>query len=196
MFRSRAAKTLGILVAAMTVGTLALTAMETGPLQPSANHLAAVPGRPTPSVDRVVRGTSPLQRHKWRHIIVHADDDPRCGLVPACHFIVDLRDPAGGAVIRRTRRWDDQADGRHAFLPGLDWNRTSIGICLLGDFTRTAPSPGQLNALVELTRRLQELTDIPRDRVYLAGQIGQEITSPGPAFPTRAYRGALLRGAR
>jgi N-acetyl-anhydromuramyl-L-alanine amidase AmpD len=68
--------------------------------------------------------------------------------------------------------------------PGDDnrWNLHSIGICLVGDFTKTAPSQQQMDALVRLVRALMaeygiEARDVvPHHHVH-------PTQCPGPRFP-------------
>lgn len=193
MFRSRAVKTLSALVAAMTVGAILLMLMETSPVRPPSSHFAAVAEDRTDSLDVVLETKVPFQPLKWRNIIVHCRPHPAGKLIQGCHFVVDMRDPGGAVTIQRTARWEDQADGRHVFVRGVNWNDSSIGVCLIGDFSRRPPRARQIKGLVNLATRLQELFGIPRDNVYLAGDIGQAATSPGRAFPRQRFEGQLLR---
>ena len=78
-----------------------------------------------------------------------------------------------------------------------NWNayRNSIGVCLIGDFSRRPPAPGQFTELVELVRRLQAACGdrpLPASTVYLHRQIDPRTDSPGPAFPAQAFESYLI----
>jgi len=72
------------------------------------------------------------------------------------HFLID----ASGQV------WQGRAldwQGAHA---GGDGNIGNIGICMLGDFSTSAPSHEAMDALEQLVDRLSEIHRISRSRVY------------------------------
>lgn len=192
MFRSRAVKTLSLLVAAMTAGTIALMLMETPPIRPTRSHLAAATP-PADSLGPVFDSRVPFQPLKWRNIVLHASTDPRGKILSGCHFVLDMREADADPKILSTPRWKDQTDGRHVFVRGVNWNDSSIGLCLVGDFSRRGPSPRQMKTLLALTRKIQRRFGIPRDNVYLAADIGQAETSPGPAFPREKLDAQLIR---
>ena len=196
MFRSRTVKSLCALVAAMTLGAIALMLMERDPVRPPAPHLAAVSGARDEPLDIVVTSRVPFQPLKWRNIVVHSTPSARNALVPGCHFVVDMQDRDGPVKIQRTGRWEDQSDGRHVFVRGVNWNANSIGVCLVGDLAGRPPSRQHLDGVLRLVRKLQEQFQIPRDNVYLAGDIGQQATSPGPAFPAERFNSRLLPTTR
>jgi len=49
-------------------------------------------------------------------------------------------------------RWRKQKTGAHCKTADNYFNEHGIGICLVGDFTRTSPTPRQMASLVRLTR--------------------------------------------
>ena len=73
----------------------------------------------------------------------------------AYHFVID-----GKGIVHETRPLDEV--GYHAGV--LDVNKHSIGICLLGDFTKERPSEGQMEALKEILARMILFFDLkPKD---------------------------------
>ena len=68
--------------------------------------------------------------------------------------------------------------------PGDDnrWNLHSIGVCLVGDFTRMGPSERQMDALVRLVRALMAEYDIPPDAV-VPHRFVHGTECPGISFP-------------
>jgi len=189
MFGSRTIKTLTALLVSMTLGALALMMLETAPVEPSAQHLAAV-AAPAGQAGRIVWDTEvPVQAIKWRMIVVHSSAGGAPGLGEQCHFIV-----AADGSIQPTDLWRRQMPGNHVHVPGRDFNSMSIGICLVGDFSSQAPPKQQLAALADLTRSLQRTLQISADRVYLHSDLDVAGASPGAAFPARAFDHNLYRG--
>ena len=72
------------------------------------------------------------------------------------HFLIG---PSGRVFEGRSLEWQ----GAHAYK---DNNVGNVGICLLGNFEETRPTPEQLRALEGLVADLSARYDIPRNRVY------------------------------
>ena len=104
------------------------------------------------------------------------------------HFVIGNGRGAGDGEIEVGPRWRMQRDGAHA----RGMNDLSIGICLVGDFTRTYPTEAQMRHLVELARYLQQRFTIPKSRVHLHSEVSPSGTlCPGKHFPASAFRAAL-----
>lgn len=188
MFGSRTVKTLTALLVSMTLGAAALILLETAPVEPTAQHLAAV-SAPAGNCGRVVCDTEvPIQAIKWRTIIIHGSAAEGPGLPQQCHFLI-----GSDGRIAATALWRRQMSGEHVYVPGRDLNAVSIGVCIMGDFSQQAPSAAQLASLADLTRSLQRTLEIPADRVYLHSDLDASSSSPGAAFPTRAFDHNLYR---
>jgi N-acetylmuramoyl-L-alanine amidase len=188
---SRTIKTLAILLIAMTVGAVALMVMEVSPSLPTRNLAAMAEGS---AAGKVVQQTDvPIQASKWRHVVVHSSAEGR-DIARKCHFLV-LPEPGGdGVVFVATELWKGQLAGEHAY-GRYDYNRDSIGVCLMGDFSRKAPSNEQYTALVALVQYLQAFFEIEPARVYLYRDlVGGDW--PGKAFPTSDFSSRLLNPGR
>jgi len=194
MDRSRMIRTLVALLAALTVGTFVLLALETrpahpGPALPLAKHLQGNEA----VLSEVTNTNVPLLHDRWLNIVIHdsiceMNGDPTAD----CHFVIygpDSADLAGR--VRATGRWRQQARGAHIAVPGRDFNAVSIGICLEGDLADKAPSAEQLEALSALTRALQRKLGIGSERVYLHGDLAS-AHCPGSAFDVGAFRATLI----
>lgn len=188
MTRSRTVKTLAALVMAMTVGTFALMLLElkADPLKAHGN-LAAEANSPEVMNDVVLKGTAvPVQPMSWRIIILHSSPDADTPVARGCHFIVHV--PSDNVLtVEATSWWKDQSFGRHAYAPGYDYNRQSIGICLVGDFSSQPPSGEQLDATVSLVKALREHCAISPANVYLARQLPLRDKTPGESFPAERF---------
>lgn len=184
MAGSRMVKTLVALVVAMTVGALALILMETDPIIPAVTRAVLIEA-PNDFHAVAIDADAPL--NDWRNIIVHSAVDKNSTVARGSHFIIM---PDGTA--RDSGLWRRQETGTHVSRPRQGWNNDSVGICLIGDFSRITPTASQYKMLVSLTRKLQKAFHIAPDNVYLAGQIGQIRTSPQRAFPSQRWEEALL----
>jgi hypothetical protein len=189
MPRSRTIKSLAALVMAMTVGTFVLMLLElqADPLRSPVEPLSAV-AAPRADFEWVLSGTKvPVQLLKWRNVIVHSAPDPDGTLPTGCHFLVQQHPDDSGSYVIATARWRHQVDGRHVAVPGYDYNRNSIGICLIGDFSSRPPERDQFDAVVGLVRELRRYCRISSDHVYLGKQLPLRRKSPGDAFPAALF---------
>ncbi len=102
----------------------------------------------------------------------------------AYHFLID---PSGRVFDGRSLRWQ----GAHA---GGSNNVRNIGICLLGDFDREAPTRAALTALAELTRGLRTQYGIAGRDVLGHGEL-KTTACPGRHLASwlRSYRGTGSR---
>lgn len=187
MFTPRTGKVLATLVAAMTLGALLLMLMESDPPRPSENDLAVVRA----TMLEETRALSPI----WRRIVIHSSEGGQDPLPNLCHFIVRSSPDAEGRWITPTSLWRQQTPGRHIYVPGMDYNADSIGICLMGNFDVVPPSRGQLQALLHLVRQLQSACSISAENVYLRRQLHDQPPLPGNAFPVGTFERGLLRRA-
>jgi len=104
-------------------------------------------------------------------------------------------DSADGAV-EVTFRWEQQRTGAHCGGTPDNWaNEEAVGICLVGDFTQSGPTPAQLRSLTRLVRFLQQRYGIPPRRIYGHGTTpGARITEcPGRFFPMAQFKATLNR---
>lgn len=190
--RSGTIKTLVALVASMTLGAALLLAMETAPARPTVPlPLQATSGSmPEMTAVRTVDPQIGIQYVKWRNVVIH--DTTRDGLAVAegCHFVVGSAGRIGEGVVKPTKLWYQQADGRHIDVPGGDYDAHSIGICVLTD-GRSGPTEKQMVALANLIRTLQAACQIPPERVYLHSDLAQD-GCPGRHFPAESLRRTLL----
>ena len=82
-------------------------------------------------------------------------------------FVIGNGNGSGDGHVEVTFRWREQIAGAHVGgTPGNWANEDAIGICLVGDFTKTSPTSRQMNSLVKLIRFLQRRYRIPKSRIY------------------------------
>jgi N-acetylmuramoyl-L-alanine amidase-like protein len=129
----------------------------------------------------------------WRYIVIHhsATDSGSASSFDKAHrargwdglgydFVIGNGNGSSDGAVEVGYRWREQKRGAHA---GNDlFNEHGIGICLVGDFTRTDPSPAQMRALSRLCNFLSGYCHIPRENYRLHGDV-RTTTCPGPRFP-------------
>lgn len=100
-------------------------------------------------------------------------------------FVIGNGTDTADGEIEPTARWRKQTDGAHV----KGWNDLAIGICLVGNFEETDPTPAQADALRTLVRYLRGRFAIPGERVVGHGQLGA-TACPGKRFSVRAVAAA------
>ena len=161
-----------------------------------------------------VGGESRIEADRWQSIVIHHSGrmtgtvrelDGRAkqaglnGL--GYHFVIGNGSGLSDGVVESGYRWQDQSPGAHvAISPGAgdaewkranDLNRTSVGICLIGNGNRQPFTEAQIRALIDLVRGLQRECDIPASRVLLHSDVFSG-DDPGRYFPTDRLESHIL----
>jgi N-acetylmuramoyl-L-alanine amidase len=145
---------------------------------------------------------------KWKYIIIHhsASDVGDALLFHKSHtnyrgfsrglgyhFVIDngtYGKPNG--YIEVSPRWLKQHDGAHCKAGGM--NHKSIGVCLVGNFSKDNLSDKQLSSLVYLVDILKRYYHIPRKNIMGHGQVpGAQTECPGTKFPWSKFFEQLNR---
>ncbi|OUU08220.1 MAG: hypothetical protein CBC00_08360 [Verrucomicrobia bacterium TMED40] len=152
------------------VGQKLIVPLKGGNLKPASSLLSS-------TVKRSLDGIRP-KSGKWKRIVIHHSATPtddamnmhrvhkargmKNGL--AYHFVISngSRKASDGEIFMGGR-WKDQLDGGH--MKSLTYNRTSIGICLIGNFELRAPTTQQMNSLEGLCEYLMKRCGIRVDQV-------------------------------
>jgi hypothetical protein len=138
-------------------------------------------------------------RRAWRYIVIHhsatetgcakafdaehrqrRDKDGRRWDGLGYDFVIGNGTGSGDGAVEVGYRWRDQKRGAHA---GNDlMNEQGIGICLVGDFTKSSPTAAQMRSLSRLCNYLSAYCGIPRSNFRLHGDV-KTTSCPGPLFP-------------
>jgi hypothetical protein len=175
---------------------------------------APSPPKPAPSPPRLERGSSawypPSYLEKnWTAVVIHhsATDNGNTAIFDkwhregnhwdgvGYHFVIGNGTDSGDGVVEPTYRWRGQKTGAHCGGTAGNWaNEDGVGICLVGNFNKTAPTRGQMQSLLRLARFLQARYRIPKSRVYgHGGTPGANRTDcPGRKFPMYWLKTRLL----
>ena len=116
----------------------------------------------------------------------------------------------GDGLVEVGYRWNRQLAGAHVAgatatesRNGLDrtslstadadqYNRHSIGICMIGNGNRREFTDRQIHELITIVRALQAQFGIPGAAVYLHSDLSK-VSSPGKFFPTAEFEAQIRR---
>lgn len=135
--------------------------------------------------------------NQWRHIVIHHSAS-RVGSAKsfdrfhreerhmenglAYHFVIGNGHGMGDGELAIGDRWKRQIQGGH--LSSYALNQISIGICLVGDFSKTKPTAKQMETLEALVAYLMDDAKVPLSRVTTHTLIHPKHTlCPGKYFP-------------
>ena len=147
----------------------------------------------------------PKADRPWKYIVLHhsatnsggyaqIDRDHRkllgfagCGY----HFVIGNGTDSGDGQIEVADRWLNQKNGVHCRNgKSPDVNEYGIGICLVGNFDQTEPTPKQIVAAQALVAYLGDRYTIPADHRGTHDEFATgETACPGQYFPTDSILG-------
>jgi hypothetical protein len=111
------------------------------------------------------------------------------------HFVIGNGTSSGDGVVEVGSRWQTQKHGAHCKTPDNYYNEHGIGICLVGDFTKSRPTQRQMASLRRLVAFLCDQCRIPDSRVTTHGLVTRKTQCPGRNFPIMSLRRSLAMGA-
>jgi len=105
----------------------------------------------------------------------------------AYHFVIGNGKGMPDGAIVAGNRWQKQLPGGHLASESL--NRISLGICLVGNFEKSPPTPAQLKSLAALTNYLMARCRLSVAAVKTHQQINTVYTAcPGKKFPVNSVK--------
>jgi len=204
LLRSRGGIVVGAFSFSMLVLSGVLLALD-GPNAPAVGGRTIAPlAAPRLSVplETILQPPAGLDRQRWDRIVIHhsrsrfgdpaqiAREHERLGLAGmGYHFVIGNGRGMADGELHIGSRWLGQQPGAHvAGANSLDLNRTSIGVCLVGDGRSERFGRQQLDRLVDSVVALARGLDIPISRINLHQDLAG-VVGPGPFFPReRFYR--------
>ncbi len=148
----------------------------------------------------------------WKYVVVHHSANPSGGYDQidrdhrkvlgheGCgyHFVIGNGTDTPDGQVEASGRWIDQKPGVHCRNGKTpDVNEYGIGICLVGNFDHSAPTPKQVAAAAALVNYLEKRYRIATDHVGTHDQFASTPTAcPGRNFPREAIFGRSPLAAR
>jgi N-acetyl-anhydromuramyl-L-alanine amidase AmpD len=96
------------------------------------------------------------------------------------HFVIGNGQGMADGMVEPTFRWRQQLHGAHA--GDRQYNQEGIGICLVGDFNDSPPTPRQIDSLKRLVDMLVGQYSIDRESVVRHSDVAA-TECPGSRFP-------------
>jgi N-acetylmuramoyl-L-alanine amidase len=167
---------------------------------------------PKPRTEEMPTGwlPAPQMEKQWSAIVIHhsGTNNGNVAIFDRWHrqgnhwegvgydFVIGNGTNSADGQVEVTYRWRNQQTGAHCGGTAGNWaNEEAIGICLVGNFDQTSPTPRQMQSLVKLIRFLQKRYGIPKSRVYGHNTTpGANATDcPGKKFPMAKLKLLLER---
>lgn len=144
----------------------------------------------------------PVADRDWQVIVIHhsASDVGDAHVFDAAHrargwdelgyhFVIGNGTGTPDGYVEVGSRWKKQKHGAHCKTPSNYYNEYGIGICLVGNFDESSPSPAQLATLRRLLTFLSLRYHISADRLYGHGEVrGTHTRCPGRHLPMNDLR--------
>ncbi|MBI5725366.1 MAG: N-acetylmuramoyl-L-alanine amidase [Planctomycetes bacterium] len=163
--------------------------------------------RPQNNLAAIVRPNPPVvpQKRQWQYIVIHHSATPSGNAAAfdrehrargwdelGYHFVIDNGRGGPDGKIEVGQRWLGQRQGAHTGnTPDDAYNQHGIGICLVGDFTRSKPTKAQIASLTKLVKKLMADNSIGPQNVTGHGEApGARTSCPGEwldAFRTGTF---------
>ncbi len=144
---------------------------------------------------------------KWKAIVIHhtATLTGNMSSIDSAHkhngwegvgydFVIGNGKGSKDGQVEVTFRWRKQVTGAHCKSKNNWANKDSIGICLVGNFSRTRPGYKQMNSLVNLVSFLQKRYGIPSRNIFGHENTPSHTTAtecPGKYFPWNTFDSML-----
>lgn len=156
-----------------------------------------------------LRPSGGVERGRWRVIVIHhsaSSKDTPAGMNQAhldrgwdrglgYHFVIGngVNYPDGKLFVGQ--RWKGQVTGAHckasagryfgALRPNNYFNDRGVGICLVGNFEETQPTPRQIETCRQLVAWLFSNTSVAPGDMYGHGQVTNKTACPGSNLRAR-----------
>jgi hypothetical protein len=160
---------------------------------------------PVPAVIAPANWYPPVRDNCWKVIVVHHSASETGGARAfdvahrargwdelGYHFVIGNGTDTPDGYVEVGPRWFKQKHGAHCKTPDNFYNDYGIGICLVGNFDETSPSPKQMESLRKLVTFLMQRYQLSPGSIYGHGEVrGTATDCPGRYFPMVSLRYSL-----
>jgi N-acetyl-anhydromuramyl-L-alanine amidase AmpD len=113
------------------------------------------------------------------------------------HFVIGNGTDTPDGTVEVGSRWRKQKYGAHAMSEDGFYNHYGIGICVVGNFEHSTPTPEQMESLRRLMVFLMDRYQIGADQVYGHQEVkGNDTLCPGRYFPLDSLRYWLFNACK
>jgi hypothetical protein len=109
------------------------------------------------------------------------------------HFVIGNGSESGDGEIEVGPRWPVQKHGAHAKTVDNKYNEHGIGICLVGNFDQTRPTPKQMASLTKLVAYLADTYHVTQPNIIGHKMTGKSTDCPGTNMDIAQVRAAVSR---
>ncbi len=142
---------------------------------------------------------------RWKYIVIHhSASDKGCASSfdrlhrvergwdeLGYHFVIGNGTESGDGQIEVGSRWRKQKHGAHCKTDDNYYNDHGIGICLVGNFEKQAPSAAQMRSLNRLVQFLQARCGINSTNITTHKNVTGRTACPGRRFDLRQVLNAV-----
>lgn len=142
---------------------------------------------------------------RWRYIVIHHSATRTGGAAKfdkhhrerngwdelGYHFVIGNGTSTPDGMVEVGPRWRKQKHGAHCKTRDNYYNEHGVGICLVGDFTRSRPTADQLASLERLVRFLCERCNIAPSNVTTHRAVTGKTRCPGRFFALARLRRSI-----
>ncbi len=142
---------------------------------------------------------------RWKTIVIHHSATRRGGAAVfgkdhvkrngwdelGYHFVIGNGTSTPDGTVEVGPRWTKQKHGAHCKTANNYYNEHGIGICLVGDFTKSRPTAKQMSSLRRLVQFLVRACGIAPGRITTHGAVTGKTRCPGRNFSVQALRRSL-----
>lgn len=132
------------------------------------------------------------EKRVWTYIVIHHSATPTGGAAQfnkahkdkgwdglGYHFVIGNGSDTKDGQVEVGYRWPIQQHGAHAKTPDQQYNEHGIGICLVGNFDETRPSPRQMASLEKLVAYMADTYKIKQSNILGHKMTGKQTDCPG-----------------
>jgi hypothetical protein len=144
------------------------------------------------AVPRAWQAPEGVETRAWKYIVIHHSASDFGGAMVfdswhrqrgfdelGYHFVIDNGEGGEDGKVEVGSRWSKQKQGAHTKSADGKYNDQGIGICLVGNFEKTTPTPAQWAALVKLVAYLKRTYGIGETNIMGHRDANEKTLCPG-----------------
>lgn len=144
------------------------------------------------AVPRAWEQPADAEKRSWKYIVIHHSASDSGGAAAfdswhrqrgfdelGYHFVIDNGEGGIDGNVEVGSRWYKQKQGAHTKSSDGRYNDQGIGICLVGNFEKSSPTPAQWASLVKLVAYLKRTCNISETDIIGHRDANEKTLCPG-----------------